>query len=180
MSETVAKEEIPILKLQTQRVNISEKEHKLQKSGYLPDLSAGYFNQQIEGIKGFSGFRFGIKVPIFFWSQKGKIDAAKMNREIARMNLSQTRIELNTLMKNNLSELKKYKASLSYYETKGLELADKLLSSTTKAYREGEIGYIEYISTLEQALTIKQKYLENLNLYNQKVNEINFLNGKFN
>ncbi len=180
MSETVAKEEIPILKLQTQRVNISEKEHKLQKSGYLPDLSAGYFNQQIEGIKGFSGFRFGIKVPIFFWSQKGKIDAAKMNREIARMNLSQTRIELNTLMKNNLSALKKYKASLSYYETKGLELADKLLSSTTKAYREGEIGYIEYISTLEQALTIKQKYLENLNLYNQKVNEINFLNGKFN
>jgi cobalt-zinc-cadmium resistance protein CzcA len=76
--------------------------------------------------------------------------------------------------------LEKYKASLVYYETKGLELADKLFTSTTKAYKEGEIDYIEYISTLEQSLTIKKDYLEFLNLYNQIVNEINFLNGKYN
>ena len=117
---------------------------------------------------------------MFFWSQKGKADAAKIDNEIARMDLEQTRIQLNTALKDNLSELQKYEASLSYYESKGLELADKLQSSTTKAYKEGEIGYIEYISTLEQALKIKQKYLENLNLYNQKVNEINFLNGNYN
>ncbi len=49
-----------------------------------------------------------------------------------------------------------------------------------ETHKEGEIGYIEYISTLEQSLTIRQNYLEFLNLYNQMVNEINFLNGKYN
>ena len=104
----------------------------------------------------------------------------KKSNDIALMNLQQTKIEINSAMQNNISALEKYKASLVYYESKGLELADKLLSSTTKAYKEGEIDYIEYISTLEQSLTIKQKYLETLNLYNQMVNEINFLNGKYN
>ncbi len=177
VSETL---DVPMIQLQEQAVSIAEREHKLEKAAYLPDLSAGYFNQQIEGVKGFSGFQFGVKVPIFFWSQKGKVDAAKMNNDIALMNLKQSKIELNTAMNANFSALEKYNASLAYYESKGLELANKLMSSTTKAYKEGEIEYIEYISTLEQALTIKLKYLETLNLYNQKVNEINFLTGKYN
>ncbi|MCF6222448.1 MAG: CusA/CzcA family heavy metal efflux RND transporter [Flavobacteriaceae bacterium] len=178
--DSIKKSEIPIIKMQEQAVTISERQYKLEKAGYLPDLTGGYFNQQIEGTKGFTGFQLGVKIPIFFWSQKGKVDAAKMDNDIAIMNLNQTKIELNSAMKSNLSELEKYKASLVYYESKGLELADKLLSSTTKAYKEGEIDYIEYISTLEQSLTIKQRYLENLNSFNQMVNEINFLNGQYN
>ena len=180
LSDDVNTNQMPIIKMQEQEVGISEREHKLEKSAYLPDLSAGYFNQQIEGVKGFSGFQLGVKIPIFFWSQKGKVDAARINSDIALMHLNQTKIELKTAMQSNLSALDKYKASIAYYERKGLELADKLLSSTTKAYKEGEIDYIEYISTLEQSLTIKQKYLKSLNLYNQMVNEINFLNGKYN
>jgi len=178
--DSILGEDVPILKMQQQVVKITEREHKLEKSGYLPDLSAGYFNQKIDGVSNFSGFQVGIKVPLFFWSQKGKVDAAKKNNDIALMNLNQTKIELNSAMKFNLFELEKYKASLVYYETKGLKLADKLFTSTTKAYKEGEIGYIEYISTLEQSLTIKQDYIEFLNLYNQMINEINFLNGKYN
>jgi cobalt-zinc-cadmium resistance protein CzcA len=179
-SDTLNMKLVPILKMGEQAVKISEREHKLEKAAFLPDLSAGYFNQQVEGVKGFSGFQVGIKVPLFFWSQKGKVDAAKKNTDIARMNLQQSKIELTTAMKFYMTELEKYKAAVTYYENKGLELADKLFSSTTKAYKEGEIEYIEYISTLEQSVTIKRKYLENLNLYNQMINEINFLNGKYN
>ncbi len=180
LSDSINTDETPIILLQKQSVAVKEREFKLEKSGFLPDLSAGYFNQQIEGVKGFSGFQVGVKVPLFFWGQKGRVDAAKKNADIALMNLNQTKIELTSVMQNNISELEKYKASLAYYESKGLKLADTLLSSTTKAYREGEIDYIEYISTLEQSLTIKKNYLENLNAYNQMVNEINFLNGKYN
>ena len=62
----------PILKLQEQFITVSENEYKLEKAKFLPDLSAGYFNQQIEGVKNFTGFQVGIKIPLFFWSQKGK------------------------------------------------------------------------------------------------------------
>jgi cobalt-zinc-cadmium resistance protein CzcA len=170
----------PFLKLQEQVVNVSEKEHKLEKARFLPDISAGYFNQQIEGVKNFTGFQVGVKVPLFFWSQKGKAQASKMNTEIAKMNFEQTKLDINAVLKSNIQEYKKHKASLEYYETKGLQLADKLISSTNTAYKEGEIGYVEYISTLEQAVQIKRDYLQKINAYNQTVNQINYLTGKYN
>jgi len=173
-------DENPFLKLQKQVVNVSEKEHKLEKARFLPDLSAGYFNQQIEGVKNFTGFQIGVKVPLFFWSQKGRSQAAQKNTEIAQMNFEQTKLDINAALKSNIQEYEKHKASLLYYETKGLQLADKLFFSANKAYKEGEVGYVEYIATLEQAVQIKRNYLDRLNLYNQTVNEINYLTGKYN
>ena len=169
-----------LLKLQEQFVSVSEQQHKLEKAQFLPDLSAGYFNQQIEGVQNFSGFQVGVKVPLFFWSQKGKTQAAKKNTEIAQMNFEQTKLDVNSVLRNNLHEYEKHKASLLYYNTKGLQLADKLFSSANTAYKEGEIGYVEYIATLEQAVQIKRDYLDRLNQYNQTINEINYLTGKYN
>ena len=172
--------ESPILKLQEQIITVSENEHKLEKAKFLPDLSAEYFNQQIEGVKNFTGFQVGIKVPLFFWSQKGKTQAAKKNSEIAQMNYEQTKLNINAVLQSHLQDYEKHNASVLYYETKGLQLADKLFSSANKAYKEGEVGYVEYIATLEQAIQIKRDYLEKLNLFNQTVNEINYLTGKYN
>jgi heavy metal efflux system protein len=168
------------LKLQEQFVDITDREHKLERSRFLPDFSAGYFNQQIEGIKNFTGFQVGIKVPLFYWSQNGRTQAAKKNNEIAQLNFEQTKLDINAVLKANLQEFEKHNASLLYFETKGLQLADKLFSSANKAYKEGEVGYVEYIATLEQAVDIKRSYLDRLNLYNQTVNEINYLTGKYN
>jgi len=170
----------PILSLQEQYVNVSESEHKLEKARFLPDLSAGYFNQQIDGVKNFTGFQVGIKVPVFFWSQNGKTQAAKKNSEIAQLNYEQTKLDLNAALQSTLQDVEKHKASLLYFETNGLQLADKLFTSANKAYKEGEVGYVEYITTLEQAVKIKETYLNRLNLYNQTVNKINYLTGKYN
>lgn len=173
-------DENPILKLQEQVVTISKRQQKLEKSKFLPDLSAGYFNQQIDGVKNFTGFQLGLKIPVFFWSQKGKTQAAKKNSEIAQMNYEQTKLDIYSVLKTNLQDYEKYKASLLYYETKGLQLADTLFLSANKAYKEGEVGYVEYITSLEQAVQIKTDYLSKLNLYNQTVIKINYLTGKFN
>ena len=48
--------ENPILLLQQNEIAVIEREYKLENAKFLPDLSAGYFNQQIEGVKNFSGF----------------------------------------------------------------------------------------------------------------------------
>ena len=172
--------ESTFLKLQEQKVSISERAHTLEKSKFLPDLSAGYFNQQIEGVKNFTGFQIGVKVPLFFWSQKGRAQAAKKDAEIAQMNYEQTKLDIKTGLESNVQEYEKYKASLKYYETEGIQLADKLFYSANKAYKEGEIGYVEYIATVEQAIAIKRTYLEKINLYNQALNKIDYLTGKYN
>lgn len=177
---TAVSAESPILKVEENFITVSEKEKKLENAKFLPDVSAGYFNQQIEGVKNFNGFQLGLKIPLFFWSQKGKVQAAKKNSDIAKLNYEQTKLNINSMLQSNLQDYEKYKASLWYYETSGLALANTLISSSNKAYKNGEIGYVEYIATLEQAAQIKRDYLEKLNLYNQTINEINYLTGKYN
>jgi len=168
-----------LLSLQNE-IAVKEREHKLENAKFLPDLSAGYFNQQIEGIKNFSGFELGIKIPLFFRAQQGKSQAAKKDAEIATLNYQQSKLDLNALLKTKLNEYDKQKAALAYYNSTGILLADKLFSSAIKAYKEGEIGYVEYMALMEQSMEIRSNYLNALNLYNQTVNEINYLTGKYN
>ena len=172
--------ENPILLLQQNEMAIKEREYKLENAKFLPDLSAGYFNQQIDGVKNFSGFEVGLKIPLFFRSQQGKSQAAKKSAEIASINYQQTKLELDAIVQTKLSEYEKQKAALAYYDSTGILLADKLFSSAIKAYKEGEIGYVEYIALMEQSIEIRSGYLNALNLHNQTVNEINYLTGKYN
>ena len=46
------------------------------------------------------------------------------------------------------------------------------------AIGKGEIGYVEYIQHLTQAILIKSEYLNSLNQFNQTVININYLTGK--
>ena len=172
--------ENPILLLQQNEMAIKEREYKLENAKFLPDLSAGYFNQQIDGVKNFSGFEVGLKIPLFFRSQQGKSQAAKKSAEIASINYQQTKLELDAIVQTKLNEYEKQKAALAYYDSTGILLADKLFSSAIKAYKEGEIGYVEYIALMEQSIEIRSSYLNALNLHNQTVNEINYLTGKYN
>jgi cobalt-zinc-cadmium resistance protein CzcA len=89
-------------------------------------------------------------------------------------------LELDAIVQTKLNEYEKQKAALAYYDSTGILLADKLFSSAIKAYKEGEIGYVEYIALMEQSIEIRSSYLNALNLHNQTVNEINYLTGKYN
>ena len=177
--EVSVAEDNPVLQFQQNKLQVTQREYKLEKAQFLPDLSAGYFNQQIEGIKNLTGFQVGVKVPLFFWSQNSKTKAAKIQSDIAQFNYEQARLQLSASLERLKQDFEKHKASLQYYETRGLQLADKLFFSATKAYKEGEVNYVEYIATLEQAVTIKRDYLSKLNLYNQTVNEINYITGAY-
>uniref|UniRef100_UPI003564EA8E CusA/CzcA family heavy metal efflux RND transporter n=1 Tax=Lutibacter sp. TaxID=1925666 RepID=UPI003564EA8E len=99
-----------LLSLQNE-IAVKEREHKLENAKFLPDLSAGYFNQQIEGVKNFSGFELGIKIPLFFRAQQGKSQAAKKDAEIASLNYQQSKLDLNALLKTKLNEYDKQKAA---------------------------------------------------------------------
>ncbi len=67
---------------------------------------------------------------------------------------------------------------MDYYETIGLKQADEIIRISQISYKLGEIEYMEYIQNLTMAFDTKLKYLEALNLYNQAIIELNYVNGK--
>ena len=83
-------------------------------------------------------------------------------------------------LNQRLQDLFKKTLLVDYYESKGMELSNQLASFAKKSYTNGEIGYIEYLSILDQATSLKQEYISSLIDYNLLIIDIKNLLGTYN
>ena len=75
-------------------------------------------------------------------------------------------------------EFQRFELLTNYYIRQGKTIADELLRSSVLNYQQGEIGYIEHVQNLDQALQIEMQYLENLLQKNLAGVEIQFLTNR--
>lgn len=181
----------PQLRFLQQELLISNRIKRVEKSKVLPDLSVGYFTQSLTGIqnidgvdtffpssKSFNGFQLGLNIPIWISPHLARAKAASFHEEMVRKNTENFETQLKGNYVQAVRELEKNETSLRYYEESALKNADLLISQSRKAYRGGEIGYMEYLQSLKMALLIKSNYLTSLTQYNQSILKIEFLIGK--
>ncbi|HEV8508182.1 MAG TPA: TolC family protein, partial [Chitinophagaceae bacterium] len=64
---------------------------------------------------------------------------------------------------------------LKYYNEEGLQFAAVILNGANKGYNAGDIGYVEYIQNVNEAINIRSGYLQTINEYNQTIIQINYL-----
>ncbi len=177
-TDTSAVSQNPLLLYYNQKILVATSQLSLEKNKFLPDFSVGYFNQSLDATKGFQGMQFGLSIPIFFWGQQGRTQSTKIQMQIAESNFKNYQNTLATAFNQQLQEYQKFYTLVNYYENMGLKQADEILRITQFAYTKGEIGYLEYIQNLTQAISIKSQYLEALNQLNQTIININYLTGK--
>ena len=147
----------------------------LQKRQLLPEISAGYFNQQIDNVQGFQGWSMSIALPIWFLPKKQEIEIAKLEY---RKSLDNKDFQVKSLymeLKNAYNQYKTIKTRLEYFEKNSLENAQKIILQSTQMYQSGEIEYLDMIQHLNNALSIRENYLDILHQYNQTVNLINYM-----
>ena len=177
-TDTSAVSQNPLLLYYNQKILVATSQLSLEKNKFLPDFSVGYFNQSLDATKGFQGMQFGHSIAIFFWGQQGRTQSTKIQMQIAESNFKNYQNTLATAFNQQLQEYQKFYTLVNYYENMGLKQADEILRITQFAYTKGEIGYLEYIQNLTQAISIKSQYLEALNQLNQTIININYLTGK--
>ncbi len=173
-------ENTPAVAYFNQSQKIAEQAFKQSKANMLPKFSIGYFNKEIGDETGFSGISLGASIPLFFRAEQGRVQSAKLESEKAKFIAEKSTLFLDLGLKNLKNEFRKSLDAVNYFEEKGLEISDKLLQNSQLAYQEGEINYVTFLATVEQAIRIKDEYLESLNDYNQKVIQIHFISGTFN
>ena len=175
--DTIALKQNPMLSYYNQNILVARSQVNVEKNKFLPDLSVGYYNQSLDGINGFQSFQVGVGIPIFFSAQKGRVKSAKIQADIAKSDAENYNNNLKAQFNQQLQAYNKLLNLVNYYETSGLQQADQILRISQFSYKKGEIGYVEYIQNLTQAISIKSGYLDILNQYNQTIININFLTG---
>jgi heavy metal efflux system protein len=148
---------------------------KLERSRFFPGLSAGYFNQSIDRVAGFSGFQVGVTFPLWFVPQAGRIKQAKLRTEMAGNEL-QMQMQRQDLQISALREkLENFDSQIAYYEDKALKSAETLINTATLQFEKQDIEYFEFIQSISVALDIHRAYLNQLGGFNQAAIELEFL-----
>ncbi len=181
----------PYLKFLEQEIHVRRGETRLQQAKRLPDFSAGYFNQSFRGIQNvsgvpqnftgadrFTGFQVGIGIPILPGGNRAKINASKISEQIAATNLQYQQTNLQGELQQLIQEYNKHKSSLEYYEESALAQADLIINNAEKAFKGGEIAYLQYLQSMAVSIKIKTDYMQELYLYNQSVLDIENMIGK--
>jgi cobalt-zinc-cadmium resistance protein CzcA len=190
-SDSISVEQNPFLDYIKQQVEVSKIAFKLERSQMLPDLNVGYFSQTMIGTQDvngipqnfgkdsrFTGIQAGITVPLWFSPYTSRTKAAKINENIARTNAENYTKSITVNFQSLLDEYNKYGSSVDYYEKQAVPEADLIIDQATRSYKAGALDYLDYILTLNRALTIRQNYLDALNNFNQTIIAIDYITGK--
>ncbi len=157
----------PVLKMEAQRVKLAEQNIKSTQSNYLPQLNLQYGVQEVGGESGFYQYQVGVNIPLFFNVEKGKVQAAKLNREIAEQRQMQSTLQFKSEFQQARQRYIKWQSAWKYYEKEALELAKEQRQAALLAYREGAIDYISFMQLVKDASLIEkggwQTYQEYLN-----------------
>jgi cobalt-zinc-cadmium resistance protein CzcA len=126
----------------------------------------------------FTGVQAGISVPIWFRPYTSRAKAAKINENAARANAENLSKSVTGSYYSLLDEITKYSSSVDYYEKQAVPEADLIIEQAMRSYKAGALDYLDYVMTLNRALTIRQNYLDALNNYNQTIISLDYLTGK--
>ncbi len=177
-TDAAAMQNNPLLDYYRQNTAVATAALQAQRSERWPQLSVGYSAQTVNGQEGFFLYRVGVNVPLFFWAQQGRIQAAGLQKQVAEQEWKKQQLDWQREYQRWLGEKQKLMASLDYYESQGLPLAEEQMAAATQSYAAGEIGYVAYIQNIEQAMDIRQAYLRSLREYNEAVIAVKQLTGE--
>ncbi len=157
----------PILLMESQKLKVAEQSIKAAQSNYLPQLNLQYGVQEVAGESGFYQYQLGVNIPLFFNTERGKVQSAKISRDIAEQRKTQTSIQLKSEYAQAQENYLKWKEAWNYYKKEALELAKEQRNGASIAYREGAIDYISFLQLVKDAIEIErdgwQTYQEYLN-----------------
>ena len=126
----------------------------------------------------FQSVQAGVGIPLIFGAQRSKINAVKINQQIADNNYLTGLYALQSEYQQALLSYKKNLQTISYYEGTALKNADIIFSTANKQFTNGDINYLEWVLLVNQAVGIQSDYVDAVRALNQSTIQINSLTNK--
>ncbi len=178
----------PLITQLKQQQQIGVSKFKLERSKLLPDLFIAYNNMSMRGFgsdekyytasRRFQSVQAGIGLPLFFGSQKSKINALRINKEIAENNYITGIKNLQSEYQQSLLNYNKHLQTVTYFENTALKNAELILTTANKQFSNGEINYLEWVLLINQSVSIKSDYVDAIKNLNQSAIQLNSLTNK--
>ncbi len=167
----------PLLQYAMQNAEVSKANVGVEKAQFLPKFNLTYGRQIVDDVSGFNTYQAGINIPLWFFPQKSRVKAAKADAMVAENQYLEQKAMTESTVSQLIKSLEKTQKILNYYQEGALLLAEQQITTAELASKEGEIDYVNYITILNSAITIKQNHLQFINQYNQQAIELQYQLG---
>ncbi|MGM0531311.1 MAG: CusA/CzcA family heavy metal efflux RND transporter [Bacteroidota bacterium] len=151
---------------------------KAVKSMSWPDPFFRYSQKDFANNGGFTAFEIGLKIPVDFWAERGRNQAAQLAAQENYHQYLNVEKSAKTAWNNTLNRLQNYKKQVKYYQNNRLKEAEMIMKSASEQYNAGNIDYLQYIQYFDQATSIRLNYLKILQKYNKSIIELQYLLGQ--
>ncbi len=178
----------PQIKILQQQKQVSLTNTRLERSKLLPDLIFGYNNQSIRGVGAdnvlysassrFSSVHIGIGLPLFFGSQKARINSSKTLQLISENNYQLGMQTLNTEYQKAFKQYQANTMAVKYFEDTALDNAETIIKTANQQFANGAINYLEWTMLINNAASIQSDYADALKNLNRSVIQLNYLISK--
>jgi cobalt-zinc-cadmium resistance protein CzcA len=185
IADTSALPQHPYLQLLAQQEQISAMQYGVEKAKLLPDLFVAYNNQSFKGTgaddKYYSGgarfhsVQVGVGIPIFSHAQKARISARKINQTLAQNNYQAGMQQVQAQYDQALQQYHKTWQALRYYEDTALQNAETVINGANEQFINGQINYLEWVLLMNQAVGIRNEYIDAIRNLNSATIDLNAL-----
>ena len=155
--------------IQNQKEKFSNK-LSLSKGELLPDISFKYYKQKIGSQVDLWGIEVGLGVPLWFWwDQSGNIKESDYELQIASSEEISMKRSLENQIEVTFEEYENNIRQVKFFRNEAIKETDEILRQSKISYEEGEIGYVEYLQSLNLAYDTRTQYLNAIYNYNQSI-----------
>ncbi len=156
----------PHLQVKQAEIELATIEVQRQQTLLLPQITSGLSLQKGPNTFPLFGYEVGVEMPLFKKAYQGHIEAAEVGVQVEKSAMEARKNEMERTIIELRYRLEHQIHILDYLKEQLLPLVNEQSEVNFKAYREGEIGYLEYLDSLEQVVQVKQQYLTALYEWN--------------
>jgi heavy metal efflux system protein len=178
----------PDLLITQQEKNIATATIQAEKNKLLPEFSIGYNNTSIQGTgadnklysssKRFGAFQVWAGIPIFTRAQKAKVNSAKFSKQVAENYYEVEKQRLTNGYNEALVTYQKYLQTVVYFETTALKNTELIVNTANRQFAGGSINYLDWVQLINQALSVKNDYIESVKNLNESIVQLNYFLNK--
>jgi cobalt-zinc-cadmium resistance protein CzcA len=166
------------LQLSKQNVSIESQRVNLLKSDLRPSLNVGYSAQNYYSGGWLHAAQAGVSFPLFNSQTKRRIEAQKMQVDIANFEYQGKVLAINQDLIQAESTIILYDEGVKFYKEQLQTINPEIVRIAELNYQAGEISYLELLNTLQLSATNNINYWEQIAAYNKAVADYQFLTNQ--
>lgn len=167
----------PSVAYDQQAVQVAEKQVALAKSRALPNFSLGYLNQGERATPIDYRFRASMGIPIWAGQYRAGANAARADAAVAVARAEAQRQSISMEYQRAQAAAAAALVKVQYGRNEALPRSRSIIETATRLRTAGEVDYVTFLRTIDEAFSIQQAYTEQVAALNQAWLQMLYLSG---